>query len=438
MSQSLATSTSVAEVSRDSIGLDLPARLANTAVVGLACRECGREYPITPIAVCNFCFAPIEIVYDYPLIASRVTRGRIEAGPSSIWRYEDLLPRGLVSGPDLQAGWTDLRPAPRLAAEIGLSKLWIKSDTQNPTHSFKDRLVTIALDAARTFGFEVIGCASTGNLANSVAAHAAVAGLQSVVIVPDSLEVGKLGATAIHGGIVLAVDGSYDDVNRLCSELASTKPWAFVNVNLRAYYSEGAKTLAFETVEQLGWRSPDVIVTPVAAGLSMTKIGRGLKELHQVGLLEDEAHTRIYGAQAEGCSPVAQAFAQGTDAVRPVKADTIAKSLAIGNPADGSFAIETARSTGGAITAVPEQSVVEGIKLLARTEGIFTETAGGVTISGLEKLVSEGQIDKDDEVVVMITGQGLKTLEAIGEPPITKLPRADVRAVEDAVAIEGR
>jgi threonine synthase len=396
----------------------------------LRCRECGREYPIAPQHVCEFCFGPLEVTYDYDEIRAAVTRAVLSSGPPSIWRYAPLLPAPGNGWIDIGAGWTRLREAPRLAAELGLRKLWLKDDGGNPTHSFKDRVVSLALTVARSFGYETAACASTGNLANAVAAHAAAAGMKSVVFIPADLEPAKIAATSVYGGRVIAVDGSYDDVNRLCAELAGRKPWAFVNVNVRPYYAEGSKTLAFEIVEQLGWRCPDAVVVPVASGSLLTKVGKGLRELHQVGLIDEEPDTTIHGAQAEGCAPVARAFEQQTDDVLPVKPNTIAKSLAIGNPADGYYALNEVRSSGGAVVSVPEQSVAAGMLLLARTEGVFTETAGGVTIAALEQLVSRGAIATDQETVALITGIGLKTLDALGAVGPTHRVRASVEDVE--------
>jgi len=383
--------------------------------------------------VCEFCWGPLEVVYDYDAIASEVTHAGIANGPESIWRYAPLLPDPGGERVDLGAGWTPLRSAPRLAAELGLDKLWLKLDGSNPTHSFKDRVVSVALTTARSFGYNVAACASTGNLANAVAAHAASAGMESVVFIPNDLETGKVAATTVYGGRVLAVDGSYDDVNRLCAELAGDHPWAFVNVNVRPYYSEGSKTMAFEVAEQLGWRAPAAVVVPVASGSLLTKFNKGLKELHTVGLLTEEPTTVVHGAQAEGCSPVARAFAQGADEVRPVKPHTIAKSLGIGNPADGYYALRDVRACGGTITAVPEDAVARGMTLLARTEGLFTETAGGVTIATLERLVREGIIARDQETVALITGVGLKTLEALGPNQPTHLEETSVEAVDHAL-----
>ncbi len=407
-------------------------------VKGLVCRECGKEYPVAPQHVCDFCFGPLEVAYDYPSIAADVTREDIERGPASIWRYAPLLPVPEGARIDIGAGWTRMRAAPRLAAEFGLKKLWVKSDAPNPTHSFKDRVVSVALSMARSFGYEAAACASTGNLANAVAAHAAAAGMRSIVFIPSHLETGKIAGTTVFGGDVIEVEGSYDDVNRLCAELSTTRPWAFVNVNVRPYYSEGSKTLAFEVAEQLGWRYPDAVVVPVASGSLITKVGKGFRELNKVGLIEEAPQTTIFGAQAEGCSPVAQAFGAGSEEVAPVKPNTIAKSLAIGNPADGYNALKEVRASGGQVLAVPEEDVVEGMRLLARTEGLFTETAGGVTIATLERLVSSGAISPDDETVVLITGIGLKTLEALGESRPTAHITARVEEVDRILPPEVR
>jgi threonine synthase len=383
-------------------------------VEGLRCRECARSYPAEALHVCEYCFGPLEVSYDYDAIAATVTPERIAAGPHTIWRYADLLPATAAGAVDLGAGFTPLVRADRLAAELGLGELWLKNDTLNPTGSFKDRVVSVALTKARELGFKVAACASTGNLANSVAAHAARAGMESYVFIPRDLEQAKVVTTAVYGGNLIAVDGNYDDVNRLCAELASEHPsWAFVNVNVRTYYSEGSKTLAFEVAEQLGWEAPDHVVVPIASGSQLTKIHKGFRELHRVGLLSEEPHVRVSGAQAEGCSPVATAFATGADHVRPVKPATVAKSLAIGNPADGWYALDVVRSSGGAVGAVTDDELVEGIRLLARTEGIFTETAGGVTIATLAKLAAAGVVRRDERVVAYVTGLGLKTIDAV-------------------------
>ena len=398
-------------------------------VSGLRCRECGRTYPAEALHVCDFCFGPLEVTYDYERVAAIMTRERIAAGPRTIWRYADLLPVADPNPVDLGAGFTPLVRADRLAAELGLGELWIKDDTANPTGSFKDRVVSVALTKARQLGFKIAACASTGNLANSVAAHAARAGMDSVVLIPHDLERAKVTMTSVYGGRVFAVQGSYDDVNRLCAELTSEQPeWAFVNVNVRTYYAEGSKTLAFEVAEQLGWQAPDHVVVPIGSGSQLTKVAKGFQELWQVGLLDEEPSVRVSGAQAEGCSPVATAFAEGTDAIRPVKPHTIAKSLAIGNPADGWYALDTIRKSGGSCASVTDEEVLDGIRLLARTEGIFAETAGGVTIATLAKLAAQGVIRRDERVVAMITGHGLKTVEALADvvgPTATIAPTLD-------------
>ena len=401
-------------------------------VEGLRCRECARTYPAEALHVCEWCFGPLEVVYDYDAIAGVVTRERIARGPLSIWRYADLLPARAEGAVDLGAGFTPLVRADRLAAELGLGELWIKNDTVNPTGSFKDRVVSVALTKAQELGFKVAACASTGNLANSVAAHAAHAGMRSVVCIPADLEAGKIVQSAVFGGILVAVEGNYDDVNRLCAELASEhSSWAFVNVNVRTYYAEGSKTLAYEVAEQLGWQVPDHVVVPVASGSQLTKQAKGFEELYKVGLLDEEPHVRISGAQAEGCSPVATAFIEGKDFVRPVKPSTIAKSLAIGDPADGVYALDVVRSSGGALASVTDAEIVEGIRLLARTEGIFAETAGGVTIATLAKLAAAGVVRHDERVVAYVTGNGLKTLEAVAGvcgPTATIAPSLDAFA----------
>jgi threonine synthase len=382
-------------------------------VEGLRCRECARPFPAEALHVCDWCFGPLEVVYDYDAIAGSISRQKIESGPHTIWRYADLLPASPVGAVDLGAGFTPLVRADRLAAELGLGELWIKNDTLNPTGSFKDRVVSVALSKARELGFKVAACASTGNLANSVAAHAARAGMTSVVFIPHDLEQGKVVTTAVYGGTLVAVEGNYDDVNRLCAELAGEhESWAFVNVNVRTYYAEGSKTLAFEVAEQLGWQAPDHVVVPIASGSQLTKVAKGFKELAKVGLIEPH-DVRVSGAQSAGCSPVATAFAEGADFVRPVKPTGIAKSLNIGNPADGPYALDAVRSSGGAIGSVNDDEIIAGIRLLARTEGIFAETAGGVTIATLAKLAASGVVRRDERVVAYVTGLGLKTIEAV-------------------------
>ncbi|MEX0665873.1 MAG: threonine synthase [Acidimicrobiia bacterium] len=379
----------------------------------LRCRECGRTYDIAPIYTCEWCFGPLEVAYDYDGIQAEISRENIAAGPETIWRYAPLLPVDPPGESTLPVGWTPLLRADRLAAELGLGEVWVKDDTRNPTNAFKDRVVAIALAKALDFGMKTLACASTGNLANAVAAHAARAGLRSVVFIPADLEAAKILTTAVYGGTVVAIDGNYDDVNRLCVELASERPWAFANVNMRPFYSEGSKTLAFETVEQLGWEAPDHVVVPVGSGSLLTKIRKGFDELHKVGLLDAPPEVRVSGAQATGCSPVAQAFADESDTITPVRPSTIAKSIAIGNPADGYYTLDAVRETGGGFAAVTDDEIVEGMRLLARTEGIFGETAAGVTIASLKRLAEEGVVRPDERVVVYVTGHGLKTLDAV-------------------------
>jgi threonine synthase len=384
-----------------------------TSPLALECRECHSRYPVAPLTICEECFGPLEPAYDLDALDGVDFRKHAESSPPSLWRYQPLLPGGPdVERVDLGAGFTPLRRADRLAERLGLESLWIKDDSVNPSNSFKDRVVSVATTVARAFGFEAMSCASTGNLANATAAHAAKAGMPSYVFVPDDLERAKILATEAYGAHVVAVRGTYDDVNRLCSEVADALPWAFVNVNMRPFYAEGSKSLGFEVAEQLGWRLPDHVVVPIASGALMTKVHRAFRELVAIGAVAERGY-RISGAQAEGCSPVAQAFAAGTDEVRPVKPKTVARSLAIGNPADGGYAIQTARTTGGEIDACTEAEVVDGIRLLAETEGVFTETAGGVTIAVLKRLVERGAVRRDEETVALITGNGYKTIEAL-------------------------
>jgi len=382
------------------------------APTSLSCRECGETYPLEALYVCERCFGPLEVAYDHSGLDPAEARRKIQAGPAGIWRYADFLPFAERPKDPLAPGLTPLIRGDRLAERLGLGEVWVKNDAANPTHSFKDRVVAVALAKARELGFETVACASTGNLANAVAAHAAAAGLESYVFVPADLEEQKLLATGVYGATLVGVDGSYDDVNRLCTELAETRPWAFVNVNLRPYYSQGSKTLAFEIVEQLGWELPDRIVCPVASGSLLTKIGKGFSEWLELGLVDGELPA-FHGAQADGCSPVAEAYREGWDVCRPQRPQTIAKSLAIGNPADGPYAVELSRQTGGSIEAVSDDEIRAGIRLLAETTGIFTETAGGVTTAVLAKLAEAGAIGFDDRVVVVITGEGLKTLDAV-------------------------
>jgi threonine synthase len=384
-----------------------------TSPAALQCRICGAQYPVEPLTICEECFGPLEPAYELEAIDGDHFRKQAETGPHTLWRYESLLPGGPgIERVDLGAGFTPLRRAERLGERLGLERLWIKDDSVNPSNSFKDRVVSVAITMARAFGFEAISCASTGNLANATAAHAAKAGMPCYVFVPDDLERAKILATEAYGAKVVAVKGNYDDVNRLCSEVAETLPWAFVNVNMRPFYAEGSKSLGFETAEQLGWRLPDHVVVPIASGALLTKIHRAFGELIAIGAVEEKSY-RVSGAQPEGCRPVAQAFQDGADEVRPIKPDTIARSLAIGSPADGVFAMQIARQTGGAITWCTEQEIVDGIHLLASTEGVFTETAGGVTIANLKRLAEAGVIRPDDETVAYVTGNGYKTVEAL-------------------------
>lgn len=382
------------------------------AVENLKCKECGSEYELGASYFCEKCFGPLEVTYDHSRLDAVEAKRRIQAGSQGIWRYADFLPFAGRPGDPLEPGLTPLLRADRLAERLGLeAEVWVKNDAANPTHSFKDRVVAVAVAKAQELGFETVACASTGNLANAVAAHAAAAGLDSYVFVPANLEEQKLLATGVYGTNLVGVRGNYDDVNRLCTQLAETHPWAFVNVNLRPYYAEGSKTLAFETVEQLGWTLPDRVVSPIASGSLFTKLGRGFQEWLDLGLVAGEQPT-FNGAQAEGCSPVATAFAEGWDVCKPQRPDTIAKSLAIGDPADGPYAVEHARRTGGGIDSVSDEEIRSAIKLLAETTGIFTETAGGVTVGVLRKLAERGEIGAGEKVVVYITGEGLKTLDA--------------------------
>ena len=379
----------------------------------LACRECGNEVELGPSYACPECFGPLEVAYDFPV----VTREEIEAGPPNIWRYKALLPVpvDIEQSPNTEPGFTRLLRADNLARELGLEKLWVKDDSTNPTNSFKDRVVACALSAARELDAKVFACPSTGNLANAVAAAGARAGIRTVVFIPSDLEHPKQVNSAIYTDKLVAVDGNYDDVNRLASEIAGEEDgWAFVNVNVRPFYAEGSKTLGYEIAEQLGWRLPDQIVIPVASGSQLTKVDKAFQELIALGLVDDTPY-RIFGAQATGCSPVSVAYKTDTDAIRPVKPDTIAKSLAIGNPADGIYVLDICRRTGGAVEDITDDEVRDAIVLLARTEGIFTETAGGTTVGVLKKLVESGQLDTALETVVINTGHGLKTLDAVSD-----------------------
>ena len=384
-------------------------------VTGLQCRECGQEYPQEPLHVCELCFGPLEIHYDYPAIKAKLSRETIAAREHNLWRYRELLPIDGEPRVGLYSGFTPLVRAHRLGAALGVTELYVKDDSVNhPSFSYKDRVVSVAISKAIEFGFDTVSCASTGNLANSVAAHAARAGLDCYVFIPDGLEQGKIIGSAIYGPKTVAVKGNYDDVNRLCSEIGDKYGWAFVNVNLRPYYSEGAKTHGFEVAEQLGWKLPKHIVVASAGGTILPKLAKGFKELIKVGLVEDTG-CKIYSAQAAGCAPIIQALHKGTDLVTPVKPNTIASSIAIGNPADGYYVIQAVKESGGWGESVSDEEILEGIKLLARTEGIFTEPAGGTEVAVTKKLIESGRIPRDESIVISITGNGYKTLEAVAK-----------------------
>ena len=391
--------------------------VAPQRVNALVCRACGHQLPLAPAFSCDRCFGPLEVLYDYTEIARTISRRSIESGPPTIWRYADLLPvetDGADSVVTLGEGYTPLIHARNLGAELGLRNLYIKNDTLNPTGSFKDRVVSVAVSWARQHGFTTVACASTGNLANSVAAYAAHAGLRAVVLIPADLEPAKILGTAVYRPTLIPVEGSYDDVNRLCVELADSVDWGFCNINLRAFYGEGSKTLTFETVEQLGWRLPDEIIIPVASGCQFVKHHKAAAELIQLGLVDTTARLpRFTGAQAAGCAPVATAFASGAETITPVRPNTIARSIAIGNPSDGADTVRIARETGGVVESVSEAELVEGIELLAASEGVFAETAGGVTVATLRKLARSGRWHGDETVVAYITGHGLKTADAV-------------------------
>ena len=379
---------------------------------GLKCRECGRYYPSSPIHVCEFCFGPLEVDYDYEVIASQISRAKIEAGPPSIWRYAPLLPLNIPEGEThvgQAVGFTPLLRARNLAEELGVKELWVKNDSVcHPTWSFKDRVVAVAIGKAKEFGFDTVACASTGNLANSVAAHSAEARLKSYIFIPADLERGKIITTLIYAPTLVAVEGTYDEVNRLCAEVGDKYRWAFVNINIRPYYAEGSKTYGYEIAEQLGWRAPAHVVVPCAGGSLITKIAKAFKELRLLKLIP-EGQTKMYAAQALGCGPIVTMIKKDTDVLVPVRPNTIAKSLAIGNPSDGIYVNRIALETGGVVEAVTEEEIVDAMRLLARTEGIFTETAGGVTVAAAKKLIEAGRIPRDEPIVICITGNGLKT-----------------------------
>jgi threonine synthase len=382
-------------------------------VLGLKCRECARKYPKEPLHVCEFCFGPLEVDYNYEVIKKSISRSSIERGPASLWRYADLLPIDGEPTDGLNSGFTPLIRAKNLEDRLGVKELYIKDDTVcHPTLSFKDRVVAVALSKAKEFDFDTVSCASTGNLAHSVSAQAAIANLNCFIFIPADLEAGKIVASLVYAPTVVGILGTYDDVNRLCSEIAGVYPWAFANINIRPFYAEGSKTLCFEVIEQLGWEAPDHIVAPAAGGSLITKIGKALTELYMLELI-DKPKTRVHVAQATGCGPIVTTLKEESDFVKPVKPDTIAKSLAIGNPADGIYAATTVRESGGSGEHATDEEIVEAMKLLAETEGIFTETAGGVTLAATKKLIESGRIGRESRVVVSITGNGLKTIEAL-------------------------
>src|SRR5579883_2452088 len=395
-------------------------------ITAFKCRECGQDYPVEPLHVCETCFGPLEVVYDYGRIRGAISHKLIESRARNLWRYRELLP--VDNEPDIGpcSGFTPLLHAKRLGAEVGVKKLYIKDDTVNhPTLSYKDRVVSVAITKAREFGFTTVSCASTGNLATAVASHAARAGLRSVIFMPEGVESGKIVGSTIYGAQVITIRGNYDDVNRLCSEIADKYGWAFVNINLRPYYTEGAKTFGFEVAEQLGWRLPDHIVVPTAGGTILPKVAKAFRELKEVGLISD-GNFKIHSSQAAGSAPVIHALHKGADLIVPVKPNTIAKSIAIGNPADGYYVLRAVRESGGWGEAVTDAEIVEAMKLLARTEGIFAEPAGGTTLAVTLKLFAQGRIKSDELVVVAITGNGYKTLEAVAN------------AVEDPCNINAR
>ena len=405
--------------------------MANT--LGLKCRECGREYPLEPLNACDFCFGPLEVMYDYDAIAKVISRESIQAGPNSLWRYHDLLPADYHESVDINAGFTPLIRARNLAKVLGLNELYIKNDSVNPSFSFKDRVVAVASAKALEFEFDTIACASTGNLACAVAAHAARGGIKACVFIPSGLEAGKVLGAAIYSPTLMSVDGSYDDVNRLCSELADSYPWAFVNINMRPFYAEGSKSLGYEVAEQLGWQTPAHVVVPAASGAMFTKIWKGFNEFADLGLI-GPVQTRMHLAQARGCSPIAEAWEEDRFVIKPVRPNTLATSLAIGNPADGWYALKVIEASEGSAVIAEEDEVAEGVKLLAETEGIFTEGAGGVAVSGLRRLVEKGRIKPDEPTVVYITGNGLKTTELVADVVNPFQIKPTVSSFEEAMA----
>ena len=384
-------------------------------VKGLKCRECGKEYPDSPLDVCDYCFGPLEVDYDYDKIKKEITKEKIKSREANMWRYQELLPIKGEIKVGKNVGYTPLVKADNLAKALGVKEMYVKNDAVNfPTLSFKDRVVSVAIAKAREFGFKTVACASTGNLANSVAALAASSGYESFVFIPSNLETGKVLGTLIYDTNLVKINGSYDKVNRLCTEIAGKHSWAFVNINLRPYYAEGSKSLTFEMLEQLGFKAPDNVVVPMAGGSLITKVGKAIDEFDYCGLLNEKPHTRIFGAQATGCNPITSTVKEKREFIKPVRTpDTIAKSLAIGNPADGYYASDLMNKTGGYGEDATDEEIIEGMKLLAATEGIFTETAGGVTVAVAKKLIEKGYINKNETTVLAITGNGLKTLEAL-------------------------
>lgn len=403
-------------------------------IKGLKCRECGREYAVEPIYVCEFCFGPLEVSYDYAGIAASVSREKIEKRSRNLWRYREFLPVDGDPLVGLSSGFTPLVKADNLGKALGLDSLYLKDDTVvHPTLSFKDRVVSIALTKAREFGFDTVACASTGNLAHSVSAHGAAAGFRRFIFIPATLEASKIVASLVYEPNLIAVDGNYDEVNRLCSEVANRYRWAFVNINIRPFYAEGSKTLGYEVAEQLGWKAPDAVVVPCASGSLLTKVWKSFRELRDCGLISGLG-TKVYAAQAAGCSPITAAIKQGSDVIRPVRPDTIAKSLAIGNPADGFYAAQVVKETGGDGEDVTDREIIDAIKLLARTEGIFAETAGGVTVAATQKLVASGRIRRDAVTVVCLTGNGLKTQEALhGHTVLPHSIKPNIASFEEAL-----
>ena len=399
----------------------------------LRCRKCGREYPLEAINLCDFCLSPLEVIYDYKAMAKTVSREKIAQGPRTMWRYRDMLPVE-TKEVDLGTGFTPLVRAENLGAELGLDQLYIKNDCLNPTYSFKDRVVSVAVTKAREFGFDTVACASTGNLAASVAAHAARGKMKAYVFVPSSVESGKLVGAAIYNPVLVTVDGNYDDVNRLCREVARRYKWGFININLRPYYAEGSKTLGYEVAEQLGWQAPDCVVAPAASGLLFTRIWKGLEEMAMLGLIEP-VNTHMYLTQAAGAAPIVRAFEAGSQHVHPVKPDTIVKSIAMGNPADGFYALRVARQSGGGACAVTDAEAIAGMKLLAQTEGIFAEAAGGVVIASLKKLAAAGTIKKNALTVAFITGAGPRTQEILTDIVHPHRIKPNIESVEEIVSV---